>query len=1076
MNENQDFADLSVNKSIDTISYDEETDSTFSTYKWKENFLPEWSNKMSLLETMVFSLFLHECSDESKAYGELITIFKEIILLFSHLEPTDEDYSLYYSQIIGIFQNISFSWSFVSDILLLFSNCVHNLISLYTWFSPCFGQILITLLFQFQFVSGKPFVFPSISAMDLVEKKLMSVKILLDCFITLLSNGKSLSTDSWYLLEEYVKEEIALTMKCSRTLFSFRFFLLTNLIESLLIYRGPSSRLTQSIVLLFNGCETLTNQLKQEQKVEESRKARKKSLIFDFRCFLLPIEDTKRIYFPYILESSGWCVSRKSQEDKRSNNPSYYGAGYWNDKVMNQYFEDSAVNKTESAFPSNHEAKVLYHQFIHYNNSCLSCNYDFVEFVFQWFSMIFSQKLYRKLLTGGDHPTSSSNVITNYRKRICYDVYELFMSWNHHFSNEKMKNILKQLQKIKKRSSPSLSSSPSTSLLSPPFTLFLLPPSLSQDGHTGFVSVKVEELVLSSQNDYFLVYLLLFAILCQNNNILLEEICNSFLQQIEQQLSITSVAVSSSVSSKQLYYDLIKHSNHLHFLTIVLSHAGTALINHPVFVVQSCERIMNMIIASFSSLQQMMMKEVDHLPVYSFPACFLSLLVHSFFYLIIHRMDIFRYSSETKKKGSNDADGDDGKTEENERNDALILNSIQKIKSFLSTNENSLSSCFSSCQWLYFQLFLFPLLHIGSVTDIYSKLFLSSSSNKQHLVFEETISQELSSFYAGSTISSPVESLQLFRFSSFCHSSFLSCLLFLSSSPSLQKTQFFSEWNHNVYADITEKKLPNIHTFCYHSLLSFLNYCKHLLIIPTKGIISSSFLSSMKRLKTKGVKSETDRIDDKNMETDDDQLFYFDALSDEVLYVIFSFLNYKRILKNISLLNKHCHSLLFDRKSSNIFWKEIYFRGFSKHCFLEDYRRKEAVLLSFSSTSQNQEKEEKKLPEIRFKSIVVKQIMEKLAKGENSSKPLKNGELPDCKQCRKLSLMGIAPVLARRENKLNGKKKSTTKKSSSGSVCQVRNSNHCWFPLYKVCIFLIRLSLSLQCSSFVLLECSNLYG
>jgi hypothetical protein len=104
----------------------------------------------------------------------------------------------------------------------------------------------------------------------------------------------------------------------------------------------------------------------------------------------------------------------------------------------------------------------------------------------------------------------------------------------------------------------------------------------------------------------------------------------------------------------------------------------------------------------------------------------------------------------------------------------------------------------------------------------------------------------------------------------------------------------------------------------------------------------------------------------------------------------------------------------------------------------------------------------KKLPEIRFKSIVVKQIMEKLAKGENSSTLLENGELPDCKQCQKLSLMGIAPVLARRENKLNGKKKSTAKKSSSSSVCQVRHSNHCWFPLYKVCIFLIRLSLSLR--------------
>lgn len=244
---------------------------------------------------------------------------------------------------------------------------------------------------------------------------------------------------------------------------------------------------------------------------------------------------------------------------------------------------------------------------------------------------------------------------------------------------------------------------------------------------------------------------------------------------------------------------------------------------------------------------------------------------------------------------------------------------LSTLKILINRLLNRYRKLFSFGQWLFLQIFLLPLIQIADYN-------LDQNKSLSDIVFDSNNLLKLQE-QESNQIVFDLSPLNLF------------IKTFSDSLPNyLKDRNFFSIWNTTNLKNgiVTVMTCPNIHTFNFKQFSHFIIHCKGLLM--NKSQVSK-----------RGKLFFSEEVD------------LFSRLPSDVFLQILKFLPYKKII-GLSALNKINHGIIFEK---NIFWKELFFRSFSKTFFFEDFIRnptvKQSELMKLSSLINNPRIDDSKL-------------------------------------------------------------------------------------------------------------------
>ncbi len=813
-----------------------------------------WSSLLSDFELILEELFLQSSPNWIDLKLRLDETFYHIIQILIQFDIASGEFLQFSAQLVSIFAKVSFSPGSLREGMHVLIEILQKIASTTTWMTPVLCQILVVLLFQIQFMSG-------VAVTEEICQKLSGAGQCLEAIEHLVTAGKSLSVSAWHSLKQYIAEEMERTMKCSRSLVGYRFFYLLHLLAFLLQHRLISPHLVSLLIKIFQLAD----------RVDDS-----KSKSSDDKGFLLLVAGQGQRDQP--------CSSQPRHYNYNNKRELSYGAGYWNEKVLSQYFEDKEDLVQPTTLPTHTclHAQRLHQHLLTYNQHLISTHYSFTHYLEVWL-----QEVWR----GG--------AVTSLQQRL---LSELFQSYLKHIEDVVTTSMKEEKKRNKKRKKSQLLMKEDP-LLFP--SLYLPAATSSTNTTTPSSSHPFLEQVRESRGvtlAYYRVFVLSTSSFTTSKSLV--EMCDHLLQYLER--SCEGV-VGEEARMTEFFY--------LQFLTCFLSHSPILSAFSADFIVRCMVRLLRWLVA-------LLQCSGDSGDVSN--TSFLIYCIQSVFYILLHRVDIC---------GS----GRGGVEIEEEVRRWLIM--IMK--------KDRTRHSFTCAQWLYIHLFFLPLHGSSQEEVVRDVIQLQSPLRKE---WEE----ECQRCDKGAMV-----------FALAPHSPISNLFQTMRSSPHLLQS-----WQEVL----SEEEIPNPHNVTRLHLHLFLQHCRHLLIVTASNSSSlrggSSAMGKLRRCK--GVAGEP----------------LTDVLTSELLLHVFSYLSYKRIVK-LTQLSKSTLHLLATSQRHIIFWRDIYFRSFPKHRFLN----------------------------------------------EDCNDAVEDGVKKECIQCRAL------------RKQLVEKKKEIAK--IKGKVCQSKRCHHLWFHLLK---------------------------
>jgi hypothetical protein len=866
--------------------------------------------------------------------------------------------SLEYTEVLNdiyqFFGSSKLEWTSIVDKFNCLCSCLEASSFENTWTSAVCCQIILVLLFRFQFMGGMPLQLPH-------EGKLEATQICLLTFQQILKIGKSLDRSRWHSLERYLLKELVTTSKCTSSLIGFRLFLIYSCLESIITFLGPSKLTAVLITNLLSFNDSLDKLFSEKM---------------DRRVLLLPIYDPDNKLFPTTEKREYEFYFRPSRNLKENRiHPScFFGAQYWNDRVLSQFMEEKnfapSFDESNRKF-SSEPLRNIYFKFCSFNRQLIqNCKFSLKEYFYNWFSKFFLSKLLHSL-------QFNQSQMQFYKNSLSLEIFancvrttdEILLKWKKAW---KKKERNEQMRK--------------TFLFN--YLLFI------SSVHISDVGIKrnrtIEENLVSKEElaffetiqSHLLIYLQLFVLFSVWNRNYLKEICFFLLDEIEKEVLKESIKRHSFFDSLPVIKIV---SVYMPLLLLLLSHGNGLLIDGTV-INEIILRLLKLVSFRNETFQQNQNENINPVALRQFSIY----LLQQVLYLVLHNarlcfVDIPHTSLSQEKEDTR----------------AELAELPNLLFSLLNVYKNS----FSRTQWIYLEVFLFPFLDAVDPET-------SALSSKQTLInllndYNPSILIEDEANLFGCSMSSRKYCIVVplvFELNSYHKELFSSFSREVGNSTYFQAHSFFSIWKEsfsnssaarsflsNAEGFLHNPRLPNIHEFTYTSLQLFLDKCRQLLF--------PSWSTSRQSLSLRKVRKIGKSTEDEERE---EQFPYFNQVSDEVILIIFSYLNYKRIIK-LSALSKCFQQVIL---TTNLFWKEVYFRTFPRQFFLNN-------LIAESKLSSTASGKEKRL---------VQQAMQH---------PIVETTLANCLQCQK--------------------------NPGSGKACKVNTTNHLWLRLFKVFLRVVRL-------------------
>jgi hypothetical protein len=586
---------------------------------------------------------------------------RRLFITILEIDEGSLEYTEALNDIYQFFGSAKLEWTAIVDKFNCLCACLEAISFENTWTSAVCCQIILVLLFRFQFVGGMPLQLPH-------EGKLEGAQICLLTFQQILKIGKSLDRSRWHSLEQSLLEELVTTSKCTSSLIGFRLFLIYSCLESIMTFLGPS-RLTALLI---------TNLLSFNDSLDKLFSEK-----MDRRVLLLPIYDPENKLFPAPEKREYEFYFRPSRNLKENRiHPScFYGAQYWNDRVLSQFIEEKnfAPSSEESNRKfSSENLRNIYFKFCSFNRQLIqNCKFSLKEYFYNWFSKFFLSKLLHTL-------QFNQSQLQFYKNSLCLEIFAICIRTTDEIMLKWRKTWKKKERNEQKRK---------TFL----FNHLLFVSSV----HISEVGIKrnrtIEENLDSKEvlaffeaiQSHLLIYLQLFVLFSLWNRNYLKEICFFLLQEIEKE-----VLQSKEILKQHPYLDslpIIKIvSVYMPLLLLLLSHGNGLLVDRTV-INEITLRLLKLVSYLHEGCQQNQNEIKNPLALRQFSIYFLQQVLYS----VLHNAGLcladFPHTAVSQ---------------ENEVTRTELAELPRLLFSLLNVYKNS----FSRTQWIYLEVFLFPFL------------------------------------------------------------------------------------------------------------------------------------------------------------------------------------------------------------------------------------------------------------------------------------------------------------------------------------------------------------------------------
>lgn len=378
--------------------------------------------------------------------------WEEIIVFLSCLEgqSTHEEYSTYILQIQKFFQTQNFfqNWpsqiksdfhhqNFVDFLDLLEDFSIQN-----SWMIPIHSLIFLISIFQLKIMGGVFYGKDDVEEMEEYQQKLKILQQLIKKLRFSFENSRIIPHDNsnryctpnesgnsienlWKWFEKYLIQELLMTFQeiSYLPLISFRLFLFFQVfLKFFIVYYFPNQEVVFFIFRLFISL--------QSWKVVDKEEGRKKLILPYYEPMKAKILLQQKYVQAQIEKEKSYLGRMKKR--KSTTKESFYGAGFWNDKVLDQYFEekfnpsiDSIEANEQNPFLHDKESAYVYSEIVNYNKQLIEMSFSFQDYNLALISSLLSQKILQN-----DQPVFNTNlhfyITAFYKNKFCYELLKMF--------------------------------------------------------------------------------------------------------------------------------------------------------------------------------------------------------------------------------------------------------------------------------------------------------------------------------------------------------------------------------------------------------------------------------------------------------------------------------------------------------------------------------------------------------------------------------------------------------------------------------------------------------------------------